>query len=1113
MNARRLTVTNPFSRRMFSAGLVSLCAFTTGLLTSAPAMAAAPEAPSAVEVQPVTEATRAFVQGRLNPGKEGEPGTFEAGTYEFLYRESKTTCEGGGHAPVSPGMSLGGGREPVQEVIEGLNPDTEYAVCLLARNEAGTETSVGPAARFRTAIPPETPETGAPTAVAGASATLQGVLNPHSKAEAGSYQFIYKISESECENGESLTPEPPGIASGQEREVVTAEATGLQPGAMYTFCLVAFNGAGEREVGAPEHFTALAAAPTVSDETFSKVAATSAVVGAQIDPDGLPTAYRVEYVTDAQFKSQAWSGATLVPSTEAQLPEAGAPVPVRVELAGLEPETKYDFRFSATNSAGAVSGIGAIVETLAAATDQSLPDGRAYELVSSASEPGEVYVPTIPGSAPPRQIEQSFTELPFRAAANGSALAYVGDPGAVGGNGSSGKGLGNEYLAGRGVRSGPNGWEVSDINPAAGEGETAREAQLTTYEFFSEDLSMGFLSSPAQPLAMTADPSGPPNCWVMYSHSSSDDRFHALFSSTETPGSCGGREGAESLEQFRFAGASADSSQTLFQTPAALVGGATVTIGRGNNLYDSRSGTLRLVNVLPDGELDANATFGGPAAETSNPPDFSSAISADGSRVFWSDAITGAVYVRENPFGTQGECPVVADACTLAVSTGPAKFWTASHDGRYAIYSDSEGLWRFDVQTGMREQLADGAAAVQGVIGTSEDGAYVYFVAAGALESEPNMRKEVSAGRECAEAGGEEEHGRLPIGVGCNLYVWHVGQPLRFIATLAAKDNNLKQANTTRGQRYGDWRPDLGSRTAELAPDGTHLVFASTQQLTDYDNSELGPEKEGLGGLEVFAYNAATEHLSCASCDPSGAPPDAAIDGSLGTGGGTYLPVSSHATFMRRWMSTDGSEVFFNSSQPLVPYDTNSVQDVYEWEAEGTHSCPPKEPARLDGGCVFLLSGGESYDFSYFVDAGANGSDVFIAHRGPLGSVGPRDDKVHIYDARVGGGFLYGSLACTGTGCQGTPPAAPLFATPSSVTFSGLGNFPRSRPPAASRPKNATRTRAEKLAKALKACRTDRTKRRRVACEARARKRFGPLHKSKKVGKSMKPGNKRRVKS
>ena len=143
---------------------------------------------------------------------------------------------------------------------------------------------------------------------------------------------------------------------------------------------------------------------------------------------------------------------------------------------------------------------------------------------------------------------------------------------------------------------------------------------------------------------------------------------------------------------------------------------------------------------------------------------------------------------------------------------------------------------------------------------------------------------------------------------------------------------------------------------------------------------------------------------------------------------------------MPHWISADGSRVFFDTSQPLVSQDTNGLQDVYEWEREGAASCPTRAPARLDGGCIFLLSGGESADFSYLIDASVSGNDVFFSTRAQLV---PRDanTKVDVYDARVNGGFPEFSLACTGSGCQGVPPAPPIFATPSSVTFGGVGNF------------------------------------------------------------------------
>lgn len=198
----------------------------------------------------------------------------------------------------------------------------------------------------------------------------------------------------------------------------------------------------------------------------------------------------------------------------------------------------------------------------------------------------------------------------------------------------------------------------------------------------------------------------------------------------------------------------------------------------------------------------------------------------------------------------------------------------------------------------------------------------------------------------------------------------------------------------------------------------------------------------------------------------------------------TYVPVSSSDTFMHRWVNAEGTKVFFDSSQPLVPGDSNGVQDVYEWEAQGSPSCTVA--TSVYGGCVFSLSGGESPDFSFLVDADERGENVFITHRGALGGAGPSDDKVHLYDVRVGGGFAASSLGCTGTGCQGVPPSAPIFATPASATFSGVGNFPAARPSSKAKP----RTRAQQLAAALGACRKDRARRKRAACERQARRRY-----------------------
>jgi hypothetical protein len=51
------------------------------------------------------------------------------------------------------------------------------------------------------------------------------------------------------------------------------------------------------------------------------------------------------------------------------------------------------------------------------------------------------------------------------------------------------------------------------------------------------------------------------------------------------------------------------------------------------------------------------------------------------------------------------------------------------------------------------------------------------------------------------------------------------------------------------------------------------------------------------------------------------------------------------------------------------------------------------------------------------------------------------NEAYDVYDARVDGVQPVLPPACSGTGCQGIPGQAPTFATPSSVTFEGVGNF------------------------------------------------------------------------
>ena len=157
---------------------------------------------------------------------------------------------------------------------------------------------------------------------------------------------------------------------------------------------------------------------------------------------------------------------------------------------------------------------------------------------------------------------------------------------------------------------------------------------------------------------------------------------------------------------------------------------------------------------------------------------------------------------------------------------------------------------------------------------------------------------------------------------------------------------------------------------------------------------------------------------------------------------------------MTRNLSEDGSRVFFQTKEALVPQDTNDQADVYEWEREGSggvDGCTSSSASfsESSGGCLYLISTGESADPSYFGDASANGNDVFFFTRQSL--VGQdQDENDDIYDARVEGGISSQnpspSVDCTEEGCLDPVVVSPVFAVPSSATFVGAGNL---KPPPA----------------------------------------------------------------
>jgi hypothetical protein len=923
--------------------------------------------------------------------------------------------------------------------------------------------------------------TGSVSGVAGETVTVKGTVDPDSEV-VSSCVFEYGTASS-SENSVPCEQSPAEIGSGTSPVPVSVKLSGVAPATVYRYRLTAGNANGQNK--GEDHVFHIPVAPLVAGETSSNVSSSVATLSTNINPGGALTTYRVEY----------GAGEQSFDTTEVSIGAGLEYVGVQVKLSGLQPGATYHYRFLAANSRGTSEGpeLTFITAQSVAAVPGTLPDNRAYELVSSATENKNVFEPV----AHEGQYRFGVT-TPFRSSADGDGVTYPGEPPVEGGNGAFGNGQSNQLLA----RRGSTGWAEEDITPV---GTNSR----TEYEYFSSDLSLGiFKSRGSLPMA---SPTGPAGCEDLYDRLQVSESYRALFSAPVTSGPC--------LSPF-IVGASADGRSEIFEAGGTLnEEGEAGNRGGAANLFDTVAGHVYRVNVLPNGQDQASpeATFGGPRLAGKDRPGFSGVISTDGSRVFWSSIEqTGggriepeftptALYVRENPaapqspLGTNGECLVSSDGCTTQVDAGESacvaeglctsgggQFWAASSDGSKAWFTSckkltadstavpsndcgkknagdalsyqGEDLYEYDVDSGRLTDLTVDSngdpfgADVQGVVATSRDGAYVYFIASGALASGAQTLTCKTANAELVEkreAGSltdeegerlhveekEEELGLLPARHGCNLYVLHDGITT-YIASLLSFDNRLTPISGSNGYR-GDWRVSPGERTAQVTPDGRHLVFISNRRLTGYENYVGGGPSPLLP--EVFIYDAPTGQTSCVSCNPSGAPIEA-YRGAEAYSLGGYLATSNEPGFMERWVSDDGSRVFFSTTQSLVPRDTNGLMDVYEWERNGSGSCPGIAAGVAQPGCIYLLSGGDSESETLFVDADATGANVFFVTREHL-ATRARNENMAVYDARVDGGFPETSLACTGTGCQGVPPAPPIFATPSSVTFSGVGNF------------------------------------------------------------------------
>ena len=547
--------------------------------------------------------------------------------------------------------------------------------------------------------------------------------------------------------------------------------------------------------------------------------------------------------------------------------------------------------------------------------------------------------------------------------------------------------------------------------------------------------------------------------------------------------------------------------------------------------------------TLPGGEIPVG--FGG-----------RNVISADGSRVFFTASgadntackssthapAVSALFARvhsgaaQSPANANGQCTVVADACTVAISE-PGALAPAQPNEECKSTTCKENT---ELPSGSAVNPNWRGAQFEGA---SADGSKVFFTSTqqltDAASQDPNPTDSAIGSRtgikECYATTGAD---------GCNLYMYdfdrpeghglvalstgdtsglgpevqgiaglsedgsHIyfvargvltgAQPDEYGAVAEPGEENLYVANTTDDQTTfvatlarGDsaqWESSSGIAPGNVTGNGGFFVFTSIRALTPDDTSNA---------QQVFRYDATNGELVRVSVGNSGFNQD----GNSATAPAEIARESypelvnedSHPA-----ISEDGQTVVFGSADALTPaaFD-NRCAEYKEGQCEYA-----KNVYEYRAGHVYLIYGGSGTTPATNAGGAVSSSGADIYFTTPDSLVPSDTDTLEdLYDVREdGGGPAFAApAACQGDACQAVSNPAPAFATPASATPSGEG--PLTPPAIASlpkpKPKPKSLTRAQKLAKALHTCRQKR-KQTRTSCERAARRKYGAKAKKAK---------------
>jgi hypothetical protein len=928
----------------------------------------------------------------------------------------------------------------------GIAVDQSNGEIYLADN---TPTSATVSIYGNVAVLLPTVTTSASVNIFATTATVHGAVNPEG-VEVTDCHFAYV--EEAAYNPSVFDPYAAGktvpcaetVGSSSSEVAVHADVTGLQTGTTYHYRVVASNEHGTN-TGSDETFST-PPPPTITGAAAHGLTATAVDLSAQIDPHGTSTHYHLEYGTTISY-------GTVIPQPDA--PVGSEPEEINQHITGLTADMIYHWRVVATNEAGTTTTPD---HTFNYATGSaSLPDNRAYEMVTPPSKNGALIGDVFLGLLPDLSRDGERLIL--------SSIQCFGDAESC---------IVNRAKAGASFEFArtPGGWHASSLSPSA--------QQFQTNAVWSVSADSG--------RALYSMPTPPNNQDDLYVRTPGGE-FRDIGPVTPPENGAKGAIGAQSAASKA---ATADFSRYVYGLSEPVW---PFDASLGNRLYEyvgSGNAQPLLVGVTGGrGSHDLVSVCGTELGTGVPEPTYPGALSGDGGTVFFTatgradgscagsganagvSVLANTLYARVHESETvliSGHSTANCDSSCQTSVPGDAEFQGASTDGSRVFFTSTQrltdvasedeadtaggltgcsvaagvggcNLYEYDFSRPVDARLVAVSAGdssgngprVQGVMAVSDDGSRVYFVAKGVLSGTKNAR------------------GQLPVNGGDNLYVYDEGRT-RFIATLITADE-------------GEW--SQGALYANVSPDGRFLVFGSGGRLTEDTGT--------TGVFQVFRYDASTDELVRLSHgeaefnDRGNSPANAVCFQfafvSCPEGAWIVHPITGFS-FAGSWrrdpsMSDDGSFVFFMSPVGLTPGAVNDVQigeesglpvfaeNVYEWH----------------DGRVSLISDGRDVSVAptalcglrsavCLAGASVSGRDVFFNTTDRL-VAGDTDTQLDFYDARIcssgdpcvsePGGSV---AACGGEACHGIPSGTPPPPAAPSASFSGAENptLPKSAP-------------------------------------------------------------------